>query len=235
MNDRLKQIIKKITPTIFLDIFRRRISKYGFFGNFLTWKDAVNASTGYNTNEIIKKVKGSLLKVKSGKAVYERDSVLFDKIHYSWPLLAGLLWIASQKGNRLNLIDFGGSLGSSYFQNRKFLLHLKELKWNIVEQNKMVECGKKYFENEYLKFYFSLDDCIKEQNPDAILLSSVIQYIEQPYDLLKKIINYGLEFIIIDRIAFIKGDKERLTVQKVSPKIYKASYPAWFFSESLRV
>ena len=100
---------------------------------------------------------------------------------------------------------------------------------------KKVECGKKYFENEYLKFYFSLDDCIKEQNPDAILLSSVIQYIEQPYDLLKKIINYGLEFIIIDRIAFIKGDKERLTVQKVSPKIYKASYPAWFFSESLRV
>ena len=228
----LRQIIKKITPPIFLDIFRRRISKYGFFGNFLTWKDTVNASTGYNTNEIIKKVKHSLLKVKSGEAIYERDSVLFDKIHYSWPLLTCLLWIASQKGNRLNLIDFGGSLGSSYFQNRKFLVHLKELKWNIIEQEKMVECGKKYFENEYLKFYFSLDDCIKEQNPDAILLSSVIQYIEKPYGLLKKIINYGLEFIIIDRTAFVKGDKDRLTVQKVSPKIYKASYPAWFFSET---
>ena len=228
----LKQIIKKITPPIFLDIFRRGITKYGFFGDFLTWKDAINASTGYNTDEIIKKVKDSLLKVKSGEAVYERDSVLFDKIHYSWPLLAGLLWITSQKGNRLNLIDFGGSLGSSYFQNRKFLLHLKELKWNIVEQEKMVECGKKYFETDYLKFYFNLDDCVKEQNPDAILLSSVIQYIEKPYDLLKKIINYGLEFIIIDRTAFIKGDEDRLTVQKVSPKIYKASYPAWFFSET---
>ena len=232
MNDRLKQIIKKITPPIFLDIFRRRIPKYGFFGNFLTWKDAVNASTGYNSDEIIKKVKDSLLKVKSGEAVYERDSVLFDKIHYSWPLLAGLLWIASQKGNRLNLIDFGGSLGSSYFQNRKFLLHLKELRWNIAEQEKMVKCGKKYFETDYLKFYFNLDDCIEEQNPDLILLSGVIQYIEKPYDLLKKIINYGLEFIIIDRTAFIKGDEDRLTVQKVSPKIYKASYPAWFFSET---
>jgi len=232
MNNCLRQIIKKITPPIFLDIFRRRISKYGFFGNFPTWKDAVKASTGYNSDEIISKVKESLLKVESGEEVYERDSVLFDKIHYSWPLLAGLLWIASLKGNRLNLIDFGGSLGSSYFQNRKFLIHLKELRWNIVEQEKMVKCGKKYFETDYLKFYFNLDDCIEEQNPDLILLSGVIQYIEKPYDLLKKIINYGLEFIIIDRTAFIKGDKDRLTVQKVSPKIYKASFPARFFSET---
>lgn len=120
MNDHLRQVIKKVTPPIFLDIFKRKISKYGFFGNFSTRKDAVNASTGYNSDEIIKKVKESLLKVKSGEAIYERDSVLFDKINYSWPLLAGLLWIASQKADRLNLIDFGGSLGSSYFQNRKF-------------------------------------------------------------------------------------------------------------------
>lgn len=85
-------------------------------------------------------------------------------------MLASLSWIASQEGNRLNLINFGGSLGSSYFQNRKFLLHLKELKWNIVEQKKMVECGKKYFENEHLNFYYNLVDCTKEQNPDLILL-----------------------------------------------------------------
>lgn len=95
----------------------------------------------------------------------------------------------------------------------------------------MVECGKKYFETDYLKFYINLDDCIEEQNSDLILLSSVIQYIEKPYDLLKKIINCGLGFII-DRTVFIKGDKDRLTIQKVPPEIYKASYPAWFFSET---
>lgn len=232
MNDRLRQIIKKITPPIFFDIFRRRISKFGFFGDFLTWKNAVNASIGYNSDEIFKKVKQSFLKVKSGKAVYERDSVLFDKINYSWPLLTSLLWIAGQRGNRLNLIDFGGSLGSSYLQNRKFLMHLKELKWNIVEQKKMVEYGEKYFENEYLKYYINLDDCIKEQNPDTIILSSSLQYIEKPYSLIRKIMNNRFDFIIIDRTPFIEGDKDRLTVQKILPKIYKASFPAWFFSET---
>jgi len=44
----LKEIIKKITPPIFLDIFRRGITKYGFFGNFPTWKDAVNVPMSYN-------------------------------------------------------------------------------------------------------------------------------------------------------------------------------------------
>jgi len=79
MNNCLKQIVKKIISPIFLDIFRRRISKYGFFGNFPTWKDAVNASTYYNSDEIIRKVKHSILKVKSGKAIYERDSVYLIK------------------------------------------------------------------------------------------------------------------------------------------------------------
>jgi len=90
MNNRLRQIIKKITPPIFLDIFRRGITKYGFFGNFSTWEDAVNASTGYDSDEIIKKIKESLLKVKSGEAVYERDSVyilkLFNSILFKYTL-----------------------------------------------------------------------------------------------------------------------------------------------------
>jgi len=36
---------------------------------------------------------------------------------------------------------------------------------------------------------------------------------------------------MIDPIdAFIAGDKDRLTVQHVPASIYRASYPAWFFS-----
>jgi putative methyltransferase (TIGR04325 family) len=38
--------------------------------------------------------------------------------------------------------------------------------------------------------------------------------------------------ILLDRMAFLKRDADRLTVQKVPASIYPASYPAWFFSES---
>ena len=200
------------------------------FRSYATWEGAREASTGYDADLILNKVRDSMLKVKNGEAVYERDSVLFDKNQVSWPLLAGILWIASQKENRLNLVDFGGSLGSTYYQNRKFLSHLNEIHWSIVEQKHFVECGKRDFENEHLKFHDDLDECFWERRPDAILLSSVLQYLENPYALLEKVLSLGFEFLLFDRTTFIERGEDRITVQRVPPEIYEASYPAWFFN-----
>jgi putative methyltransferase (TIGR04325 family) len=224
-------IIRDCIPPLFLRYYRTISEKYGFFGTYGSWAEALSASGGYDSRLILDKVKDALLKVKSGEAVYERDSVLFDTIQYSWPLLAGLLWTASRNGNRLNLVDFGGSLGSSYFQNRKFLEHLSELRWNIVEQGHFVECGKRHFEDGRLAFYRDLGECCREQQPGTIILSSVIQYLEHPYELLEEIFSFGFEVIIIDRTPFLEGGEDMITVQKVPPEIYEASYPARFFSE----
>jgi putative methyltransferase (TIGR04325 family) len=37
-------------------------------------------------------------------------------------------------------------LGSSYFQNRKFLQSLPDVRWNVVEQPHYVDAGRKYIE-----------------------------------------------------------------------------------------
>jgi putative methyltransferase (TIGR04325 family) len=226
---KFKKAIKRFVPPIMADMLSSALTRGVYSGNYRTWEEALHASTGYDSDLILNKVMAALLKVKNGVAAYERDSVLFDSVQYSWPLLAGLLWVASRNNNRLNLIDFGGSLGSSYFQNKKFLTHLHELKWNIIEQNKFVECGKRYFEDEHLKFYYKLDDCFKEQPADAILLSSVIQYLEKPYDLLKDIIRKRFKYLLFDRTPFLRKGEDRITVQKVPAEIYPASYPSWFF------
>lgn len=206
MNEQIKNIMKDFLPPVLFKMYQNRNAKYGFSGNYTNWKEAEAASIGYDSDVIVSKVKDSLLKVKKGEAAYERDSVLFDKVQYSWPLLAALLWIASQNGNQLNLVDFGGSLGSTYFQNRKFLAHLNGLYWNIVEQEKFVECGKRHFEDEHLKFYYSIDSCFREQHPHTILFSAVIQYLEKPYDLLTEVIKKEFRYIIFDRTPFL--DKE---------------------------
>ena len=223
--------LRGFIPPVIWKIFTQARGRYGYFGNFAAWEEAEKASTGYDSDRILEKVKDSLLKVRNGEAACERDSVLFDKIQYSWPLLACLLWISSRKGNKLNLVDFGGSLGSTYFQTRTFLLHLEELRWNIVEQNKFVECGKNHFEDVHLKFYHDLVDCHREHRPDAILFSSSLQYLEKPYDILKKVLTLGFDFLIFDRTPFLEDGDDRITVQRVPPLIYKASYPAWFFNE----
>lgn len=225
---RLRNIVKIIIP----DSIIRLLSGifYGWHGNYKSWQEAKESCSGYDSGIIIEKVRDSSLKIKEGKAVYERDSFIFEEIQYSFPLLSSLMWIAAQNNGKLTVLDFGGSLGSSYYQNKKFLDSLNEVHWCIVEQPQFVKTGLDNFESKELHFFYSIDDCLKSHNVDIVLLSSVLQYIEEPYQLLEKIKQTGLKYVLIDRTPFISGP-DRITVQKVNPAIYKASYPCWFFNE----
>lgn len=218
-----------IPPILLKNINKIRNSKYGWKGDYSTWKAAKQKATGYDSDQILTKVKNSLLKVKNGEAAYERDGVIFDEVQYSWPLLAGLMLAAANNKGRLCVLDFGGSLGSTYYQNKKFLDQLDYVSWNIVEQKNFVDCGKKEFEDKRLHFYSSVESCKKEQAPNILILSSVLQYIENPYQLLTELLQCKFEFIIIDRTPFT--EKKEITLQIVPPNIYNASYPCWIFNK----
>lgn len=129
------------------------------------------------------------------------------------------------------MLDFGGSLGSSYFQNRSFLSGIKNLKWCIVEQKHFVESGKENFENNQLKFYYTVEECLKENQPNVLLLSSVIQYLDTPHEWLEKLVAYNIPYIIVDRTSFIENDKDVVSLQHIPDYIYQASYPGWFFEK----
>lgn len=192
-------------------------------------------SNGYNADNILQKVLAASLRVKEGDALFERDSVLFYEKKYCWELLAALMWIAAQYDGSLNIIDFGGSLGSTYYQNKSFLDSLKHIQWNVVEQPSFVQKGQQSFESESLRFYRSIDECMQSSQKElqAILLSGVLQYLEQPYSLLMEIIERKIRYIVVDRTGFtLHNRKDRLTVQIVHPQIYRGSYPCWFFNEA---
>ena len=149
-------------------------SKYGWFGDYANWELAKAQTTGYDDGVILNKVKNALLKVKNGEAVYERDSVIFDEIQYSWGALAGLLYTASHTAKGLTVLDFGGSLGSGYFQNRKALANVKDLSWNIVEQSHFVKAGIENFQNNELRFYENIETySISNPHTDVLLLSLI--------------------------------------------------------------
>lgn len=228
----MKKILKKFIPPICIDIIKSSTRrKYGWFGHYENWNDAKKNSSGYGDNKILQKVRSSLLKVKKGEAVYERDSVIFSKIHYSWSFLSSLMFACAKSEGRIGVLDFGGSLGSTYFQNKKFLDRLKNVSWNIVEQSNFVDVGKKEFEDKRLHFYYNIDNCIKEERPNILLFSSVLQYIEKPYELLNRLTKRNFDFILIDRTPFSKNGKDRIALQKVPPQIYNASYPCHIFNE----
>jgi putative methyltransferase (TIGR04325 family) len=196
---------------------------------FDTWSEIQPFSTGYDSHFILDKCKEALLKVKNGEAVFERDSVVFDKIQYNWKLIAALQYTALSNNSELNILDFGGSLGSTYFQNKEILKGVKKIQWSIVEQEHFVKCGTNFFEEENLRFYKTVEECVDNKNPKVLLLSSVLQYLENPYEWLELFVKH-FDFIIIDRSGFIDFPVDKICAQNVTE--YKAKIPHWFFSMS---
>jgi putative methyltransferase (TIGR04325 family) len=60
----------------------------------------------------------------------------------------------------------------------------------------------------------------------------VLQCIRAPYALLETVLAQKPPFVIVDRTAFVRSDRDQLTVQRVWPTIFAASYPCWFFEEA---
>ena len=228
----LRTLANEWLPPIIVQSIRWRCGRSTRFeGDFATWGEAAVRCTGYSAREILAKVLAATLKVKRGEAAFERDSVLFDEVEHTWPVLAGLMWAAARNGGRLNVLDFGGALGSSYFQTRPFWQALPQVRWSIVEQAHYVEVGQAQIQDERLRFYYTNAECLRENQPNVILLSSVLQYLASPTAVLAELASTGADCLIIDRTPFSNGSEGRIVIQRVPPSIYCASYPMWVLSE----
>lgn len=202
-----------------------------FEGNYSSWEEALVNSDGYDKDEILEKTLAATLQVKNGQAVFERDSVIFDIPQYPFFLISSLLYIAALNNNELSVLDFGGALGSSYFQCRNFLSLIKT-KWNVVEQKKHVDAGRKYIEDETLHFYYTINECMLNEKPNMVLLSGVLHVIDQPYLVIRNIIDCNVDYVVVCRQPLTNKLDERLCIMNVPPNIYNASLPYWFLSET---
>ncbi|SRR6266705_953110 len=202
-----------------------------FRGPYASWTDAARHAEGYDAPRIVAKVRDAMRKLVQGEAACERDSVLFKEPIYPFPLIAILERAAAENGQNLAVLDFGGALGSSYHQCRDFLGHIRPLRWWIVEQPAFVECGRLEFENEVIQFFESIDECVAHGRPHVVLLSSVLQYLPDPWSILRTVAEIGAPYVVIDRTPIAASGKQMITVQVVPATIYRSSYPAWLFNE----
>lgn len=229
----LKAVVQDwLPPAVTRWVRSNRQNDNRFEGEFPSWGAARARCTGYDAEEILARVLAGTLKVKRGEAVYERDSVVFDTIEYAWPVITGLLRAAAQHAGRLSVLDFGGALGSSYFQNQGVLQALPSVCWSIVEQDQFVKAGRMHIQDARLRFYSSIEECTAETWPNAILLSSVIQYLEYPEVILEMLLRCGADTIILDRTIVNQSVSDRIYVQHIPASIYPASYPCRSLSES---
>lgn len=193
-------------------------------GEYPSWESAEAECRGYGSDEIFQKAVASAWAVRKGGAVYERDTFLFYEKAYNYRLAAHINKVLadSKSGNR-EVVDFGGSFGSTYWQNRD--IFPMDIKWVVVEQEHIYKYGKEHFEDEHLSFVYPID---KITSNTCVLCSGVLQYIKNYSDILDKLFEKEFECIIIERTAV--SDKEWICKQ-IERVIYDAEYPRYVFEE----
>ena len=216
-------LLKDFVPPGALQLLRRAgLYRYGFFGRYGSWQDARAASgKGYVDPAIVPTLVESTERLRQGQ---RPEEITPD----SGALLGGLLMaLRGHRPPQCTVLDFGGSLGNHYFNLRRFLPTDWRVQWWVCETDLLANVGRERFANEELRFVSSLEDAPDEF--DLAIASGSLQYVEQPRHLMRRIASRSRS-LLLDRLPLSRNPADRLSVQIVSPWIYRASYPAWFFS-----
>ncbi len=224
----IRRFISDLLPPMAKRILRRQETGCTWTGSYPDWISAASAAQGYDQQEIQERVEDATCQVLAGKALFERDGVPFHKSSIRWAIL-GACWISFQRHGRLRVIDVGGSLGSVWLQHRHLLAPLKT-EWRIVEQAGFVSRGSRLFPDGSPSFHDSIDAACHDGIPELVLLSGVLQYLEDPHGVLRKITSIHPPMLVIDRTSEIQGANNRISIQRVPKHIYQASYPCWLFA-----
>jgi putative methyltransferase (TIGR04325 family) len=226
-----RTIVKSMIPPALLGA-ARRLAAVGsrFTGPMPGWDDAQRASSGYTIDAILDRVQAATRAVSAGQAAFERDSVLFPREAHRFPLLAALMHAAARGRGCLHVIDFGGALGSVYWQYRNQLSGLQELRWVVVEQPSFVDAGRREFTHGPLEFVATVGEAAARTRTPLILASSVLQYLPAPYPVLDQFAATDASALLIDRTPVSDETQDHVCIQRVPRRIYDASYPSWVFS-----
>jgi putative methyltransferase (TIGR04325 family) len=225
--------LKSLLPPALLGPMRRLAGTgLRMTGPCTDWDAARRLSVGYDAPLILERVLAATREVAAGRADHERDAVLFAQPEPRFPLLAGLLHAAAAAQGRLHVIDFGGALGSVYWQYRRDLAGLVDLRWTVVEQAAFVEVGQREFGHGPLQFALTVEEAATTLRAPLVLVSSVLQYLPQPWELIERVAAVGASGLLIDRIPVSDEAQDQACVQHVPPRVYPASYPSWVFSRA---
>src|SRR5438045_4118300 len=101
-----RSILRSLVPLSVRRRLRRRWGWRWFRGDYPTWAEASAASGGYAADAILSRVLASTQEVRDGRAVFERDGVLFHTRESDEPLMRALNEVRGLVGGHLKVLDF---------------------------------------------------------------------------------------------------------------------------------
>lgn len=212
----LKALAKDLLPPMLARPLAKSMRTWGMFGDYRDWQNAKAHSASYTTD----------LEIFGAMHKRYRDSAETPELRLSF--LACLALPAALLSRPLRVLDFGGGLGSLYFQVAPEI-GSKIDSWRVVELSDVAAYGRREFERGPLQFFIDLNSALQDHRPDIVVFGSVLHYLENTYGLLAEIATREPEFIVIDRTPI--GTRERYMVQKIPKNLGGGSYPLRILNE----
>ena len=193
-----KRIIFKIVNNISFNTF----SAANFFSKNILWSN-------YNSFKI------NIFKIKSFKN--QKNLNLTQSPSFKLLFNAILDYRLKYKSTPKKILDVGGGLGENFLALKK--IYRTKIKCTILENETLVDLIKKNKIN-HCNFISDINKISKKEKFDMIIFSASLEYIKNPYTILKQLSNFTKKIIIIGRINI--GDKKKYRIQ---PSTFQQNVP----------
>ncbi len=217
-----KEILNLFPQKLLKILLNFKKDGYRWTGNYSTFEEALDNSTGYESNNIIDNTI-----IRGKKSIEQKEVSIVTNIQLIASMFVCLNHIQKEK---ISILDFGGATGGHYKFLKQFISESIKLDYTVCETQALVRKAAEIFTNSELSF---IDDINKINfKPDIIFSSGTLQYLAEPKKVYDEFFRLNPKFIFIDRFPIIESDKDLLTVQHVPKSVYNGTYPCWFFSKS---
>lgn len=196
-----------------------------------TWAEAVAASDGWASAPLLEKTLDLSLKVARGELAAQQDTITLTRPRYSATVLAFIAMAAAD--GALDVVDFGGSLGTNFDLNAAILrpyLDAGRCIWRVVELPETAALGREHRQTETLHFHDALTDVPKAPG-QAIIFTGSLQYVEEFGRVLDEAVARAPGVIAFDRLLTTEDPDHAIYVQRPG-SWYPAHLPVRAFSRA---
>jgi putative methyltransferase (TIGR04325 family) len=224
----ITKVINGMLPPAMKTFIRGSLSRFIGFVEVSSWAEAQKAVAGYETDTAVESIIASIQQVHAisneTKELSSRDLQIIS----SFAIAIAAVGVSNTK---IKVVDVGGA-GGDYFFMFANAMPAVTFDWVVVETPALAAAISKTETGlgRGIRWVSSLDEAGSDF--DIALLSSVMQYVDDPYGLLTKVA-HKCKVMIINRIPLTTSKVDQATVQHVRTHGRRGAYPAWFFGSDV--
>ena len=183
---------------------KKRVEQSIFFNSY---SEALSQCGSYDDGDI-----AEVVRLKTEKYILG----LSDQLNFPRDV-QNLLILKEVSGDlqKMQVVELGGACGALFFFSEHHIGN-KISRWTIVETEQMVQCAKKYFLKEKLKFVMDFAELqLLNEDKTLCVASGVLQYFPDPAKIIEDIFKKNFKYVYVSRQPLlIDSFSPGITIQK---------------------